>query len=56
MARTEGGACCAEISGAGNGGGVGNEKVAGGFGNELSGVAVVTEVEIGGRMDGMFGG
>ncbi len=31
-------------------------EFAGGFGNGLSGVAVVTEVGIGGRMDGRFGG
>jgi hypothetical protein len=65
----EGGASCAEISGAGNGrpgGGVGNGKVVGGVGNSnvagagvssgLSGVAVVTEVVVEGRMDRRFGG
>jgi hypothetical protein len=38
-------------------GGVGNGKVAGaGVSSGLSGVAVVTEVGVGCRMDGRFGG
>ena len=59
MARTEGGASGAEIAGAGNGrsgGVVGNGKVADGDGDGKSGVAVGTEVGVGGRMGGRLVG